>query len=1256
MLILDNAGISVSLTSGNGDFSIPSSAGLEVRQGVVNVSGANTGILLDGLLRVAGGIVNMDDAVNGGNNYIEYSASGSAQLEISSGGLTVGSQIRRGLTSTAGILKYIQTGGSVIVAKNAASQTNRGVFEIVNTNSRFTYTGGSLTIVQGINSAFVPSVLIEPTIYSFPITQVLTIGNANTPSSLNAKNIGIKTNQPFGGLTIDNTSSNDPIVKLYTQPLILGGVLTVNNGATFNAQGFDVTLRNNFVNNGVYTASGNKTTLNPTGASIRTVSGNGTFDIYKLDKTGTAQSSLATSLVVNNELRVLAGTISTGTNYLVAKQNVVFDATMTSTSGLGLVFEGTAKQILSRTDNLSTSSLSIVTIRNASGVEIPDGQGYKFSISNQLRLENGVFDVGGNLLLLTNTAVITPVNPFSVGNMIRTNSSFSDSGVRKVFPANYTTDFVFPVGQAYYTPVTFNFGSPGRTTGSVSPTITIRTAEEPHPAIVEDSEAPDPEIVDIDNVLQYYYTIDADNISASFNADAIMKYDAAYVEVTAPYTESNYITASILEDNNPTEAINKSSGVVNTLAKTLTFSFAGVTDDQVSGDYFAGIDTAIPDNVPVYQTIASGDITDPTIFNPQPAGVPNGAIVIVSSGHELDFNLNSVKLYKTIIQSGSTLDVDQTYGHRLGIVSGTGTLKISSNTTSAVLPAGFFENFFGCGGGSLEYAGTGQYDILGGITEVRNLTLSGGGDRLLANNDLHICNDLIVNGPSMFNNNNRAILVDRDFNLISGTFNKSNGNRTLTVGRDMNVTGGTFVSVSGGDRIIGRDLAISSGTFNVGSGGNLILKGSLIMTGGTFNGGSGTVKMLLNGTTTQLINGNFTGAAQIHRLELDNTFGLNLAGNVDINNELILTDGLINPGATTFKLSATATVTPTNGRANSFVNGRLHKVLNAGASFSFPIGKVNRWRYAKVNSVSTGGLTWYAEYFIGNADVLEPIVDNQLSSDPSVLIVSGGEYWKVADNTAPLDANAQIGLSWGIESDVSSNSSNRESLKVMVWNDASSLWDNHGGINFLAGHTQSQGDFTSSTNVSFSEKIITLGSTNLANPLPVELTSFTASMTDFNTVLLKWHTESETRNDRFEIERSQNGKDFEYIGEMKGAGTTTKARDYAIIDENPFFGVSYYRLRQVDFDGSFNYSEIRRVENTGTGKIVEPFVAYPNPIDLSRNSVVSFNRTVNVIIYNNMNKPVREYKQVDSFDATGLPGGLYIIRTNRGEAFKLLVK
>jgi hypothetical protein len=1257
LLILNNPTVNFSLTSGNGDFTIPASAGLELRQGQVNVSGANTGILLDGLLRISGGVVNMDDAVNGGNNFIEYSASGNALLNISAGGLTVGSQIRRGLTSTAGILKYQQTGGSVIVGKNAAPQTTRGVFEVLNTGSEFRYQGGSLTLVQGVNSTFVPSFLIDVVAanYSFPATQVLSIGNSSTPTGNTAKNIGIKTNQAFGGITIDNSSANDPVVKLYSLPLTLNGIFSIGNGASFNAQGFELTLRANFINDGAYVASGNKLTLNPSANS--NVSGTGTFDIYKLDKISGLQVNISTNLIINNELRILSGNISLGSNFLLARNNVVLDSRVIATSGVGLVMEGNSAQTLSRTNNSTTSRIDILTIRNTSGVVIPDGQGYRFQIERQLRLERGVFDVGGNLILFTANALITPVNPYSVTNMIRTNSSFSDSGVRKTFPASYTSDFVFPVGQAKYTPVTFNFGSPGKTTGSGTPTITLRTAEEPHPAIVEDPEAPDPEIVDVNNVLQYYYTIDADNVDPSFNADAILQYDADYVAVTSPYTEMDYITAAILLDNNPTEAINKSSGVVNTLNKTLTFSFSGITDTQISGDYFAGIDTAIPDNVPVYETITSGDITDPTIFSPQPVGVPNGAIVIINSGHELDFDINSVRLYKTVISANSVLDVDQTFGHRLGIVSGTGTLKITSNTESAVIPAGFFENFFGCSGGALEFAGAGSYDILGGITQVRNLTLTGSGQRLLANNDLLVCQDLLISGPDMFNTNNRAIRIDNDLNLAAGSLNKSNGSRTLTIGRDFNVTGGTFVSVSGGNRIVGRHVNITSGTFNTGSGGILQIGGDLIRSGGTFNGGSGTVRILMNGTSAQHLNGNFTGTAQISRLEVDNTNGLWLLGNASINDQLFLTNGLINPNSNQFKLNTTATVTPVNGSATSYVNGRMYKDLSVGSSFTFPIGKDNRWRYTRVNNVSTGGLTWYAEYFIGNADVLEPLVDNQLSSDPSILHVSGGEYWKVSDNTGPLDVNAQIGLSWGIESDVAPNTSDRESLKVMVWNDGISRWENFGGANFSSGHTQTRGDFTTSTNISFSEQIITLGTTNLANPLPITLdpNGLQAKFTEFNTVELKWRTYTETNNDRFEVERSQNGRDFEYQGEVRGAGTSTTVKNYLIIDEKPLYGKSYYRLKQVDFDGKFTYSNVVGVENTTT-PTVEKFYAYPNPVSLSRNTTVNFNRAVNVVVYNNMNRPMRKYENVESFNAAGLAAGMYIIRTSEGQIFKLLIK
>ena len=1196
LIILNNSNISFALTTGNGNFFIPASGGLQVTKGVVSVSGAITGIILDGLLRVNGGTVNMDGGANV-DNFIEYSASGSATIEVSSGGLTVGSQIRRGLASTEGILRYTQTGGAVTIAKNAAPQTTRGVFEITNTGSAMTLSGGTFTIVRGVNSTVTPSLLLEPASSAISAASTITIGNADTPVGVQSQNIGIKSTVALGNLVIDNTSGNDPLIKQYVLPLTIAGDLNIATGATFNSQGLDLTLRGNFTNSGTYLASGNRLILNPLGGD-RTVSGSGVFSVFKLDKISTLRSVIATNLVVNDELRALQGRINTGANFIAARRNVVFDAILEGT-GIGLVFEGTLPQVLSRTNNSGTTTLSVVTVRNTSGVSIPDGLGYSFIVSSQLRLESGVFDVGGNLLTLGTNATVIPVSPFGVLNMIKTNNSFTDSGVRKLFPANFTTDFIFPVGQDTYTPIRFNFGTPGNTTGTVASNIIVRTAKEFHPSIIEDSEAPDTEIVDRDNVLQYYWVLDANGVPSSFRADAIMTYDQSYVRVTGSNTEADYIAARIRTENNPLEDIDKFSTLeVNETTNEVTFSFNGVSDDGISGNYFAGINNAIPDRVPVYTTVTSGNVNAAIYDIPVPGGgAPVGAVVVVDSGDELTLNLNSVRLFKTEIRSGGVLNVNGTFGHRLGTVTGSGTLRITSNTASAVLPAGFYDEFFACGGGTLEYAGSGSYDVLGGIATVRQVSFVGSGNRDLANNDLTTCDDLVVNGPTVRNLNNRTITVGRDMLVQAGSFSKGNNPRTLTVTRDLVVSGGTFVGVSDGTRLIGRDLVVTGGTFETGSGGNVEIRNNVSFSGGSFNGGSGTVRLLFTGTTQQQINGTFTGAAQWHRMEINNSQGMRFNGNMTLTTEMLLTNGHVIPNTgVVITLGATAIATPTKGQPNSLVIGRLYKVMNAGTSFFFPIGLANRWRYGLIQNTSTGPLTWSMEYFGTNADFTAPEVDNLTPADPvAIRTISRGEYWRVSDgNVAASGVTARIGLSWGLESDVSSNTIEREKLKVVVWNDATSLWDNFGGANFLAGHTQSQGDFVAQTATSFSERIVTLGSGDLNNPLPVTFTDFSGE-TAGGVNILRWGTATELNNDRFVLERSADGETFQTIGEVVGAGTKVTPSSYSFSDKNPMTGKNYYRLKQVDFDKASAYHPRVVLLNVEEGTTPMSVSLYPNP-------------------------------------------------------------
>jgi hypothetical protein len=108
--------------------------------------------------------------------------------------------------------------------------------------------------------------------------------------------------------------------------------------------------------------------------------------------------------------------------------------------------------------------------------------------------------------------------------------------------------------------------------------------------------------------------------------------------------------------------------------------------------------------------------------------------------------------------------------------------------------------------------------------------------------------------------------------------------------------------------------------------------------------------------------------------------------------------------------------------------------------------------------------------------------------------------------------------------------------------------------------------------------------------LPVELSSFKA-VYKFPFANLKWRTESELNNDRFEIEKSTDVVNWKFISSIKGKGTTSAANDYEFTDENIIDRITYYRLKQIDFDGKFSYSSIETVIPSDNSNVL----FYPNP-------------------------------------------------------------
>jgi len=122
----------------------------------------------------------------------------------------------------------------------------------------------------------------------------------------------------------------------------------------------------------------------------------------------------------------------------------------------------------------------------------------------------------------------------------------------------------------------------------------------------------------------------------------------------------------------------------------------------------------------------------------------------------------------------------------------------------------------------------------------------------------------------------------------------------------------------------------------------------------------------------------------------------------------------------------------------------------------------------------------------------------------------------------------------------------------------------------------------------------TIGTLNyMISPLPIELIDFNAVKND-NKVDLFWSTATETNNDYFVVEKSKNGIDFEQLSTVKGAGNSINTIEYADVDYNSYQGISYYRLKQVDFSGKFSYSKIATVNFNLTSSSMTVF---PNPTD-----------------------------------------------------------
>lgn len=179
----------------------------------------------------------------------------------------------------------------------------------------------------------------------------------------------------------------------------------------------------------------------------------------------------------------------------------------------------------------------------------------------------------------------------------------------------------------------------------------------------------------------------------------------------------------------------------------------------------------------------------------------------------------------------------------------------------------------------------------------------------------------------------------------------------------------------------------------------------------------------------------------------------------------------------------------------------------------------------------------------------------------------------------------------------------------------------------------------------------------LSEIIPVELISFTATVNG-KEVVLKWSTATELNNQGFEIQRKHKDGDFTTVGFVKGQGTTTSPHQYSFVDKNLINGKYSYRLKQVDYDGTYEYSNIVEVD----WKAFNSYMLeqnYPNPfnptttigygIEVKSNVKITILNTIGeeVAVVLNEEKEAG-YHQVE-FDASNLPSGVYFYQLRAGE-------
>ncbi len=438
--------------------------------------------------------------------------------------------------------------------------------------------------------------------------------------------------------------------------------------------------------------------------------------------------------------------------------------------------------------------------------------------------------------------------------------------------------------------------------------------------------------------------------------------------------------------------------------------------------------------------------------------------------------------------------------------------------------------------------------------------------------------------------------------------------------------------ISDGGRVC-NNITIANGavlTIN-NTNSNLSIYGSFV-NNGLFSNTNGRVNF--SGSNSQII-----PSENYARLGINNVAGVSSSGNINITDSLVFANGCLSIGDYNLTMMGTnSRITGVNSSKFIVTNGTgFLKFQNIGAlarttTILFPIG-TGASSYTPLSFLNSGTSDTFSVRVI-NGIYQSYSGTSPIGSSTSAFAVN--RTWFINEGIVG-GSNANVTLQWGPNEELPAmdNTSCYVSFyNTLGWNPSTSAAAT--GTN---PYTRIGDSLTTFSNTAFG-----IGSNGT---LPIKLISFNATLAN-EKVNCTWETASETNNDYFTIERSKDGKSFEGLGNIKGQGNSNSNIRYSYTDNNPFFGISYYRLKQTDFDGKYTYSPIKKVGSTE--KLATEISLYyenENPI-VKINSLVESNAKIELINLNGIKLFTNEQPIIKGENTFTLDGnrtkGLYLLK------------